>query len=217
VLEDDNYYKPCFISNAVRRLQQSQLNVFCGNSQIAQLSDDGIEVIQERYTMSPIYGNVVREVDLLERLRVFIHAFPVTNLALVWRLGSGIDFSISDEQYNHIAQEKRRAWVWNDPMIYDPEPNSVWTNFCDRLPAAATALRNRRWRFGEMKMNTQWIKLMKHCCFEPCDHEREAIRLIQLDSFCYSAFTAISASSDVLRLAKNAMVILSTAHGRSGS
>lgn len=121
-LEDDNYYRPHFVSTAVHRLEQFGLNVFCGNSQIAQLSDSGTEVIEERYTMSPSYGTILREIDISEMLRGFIYGFSVTNLSLVWRLDASIDFSISDEQYNQIAQEKRHAWVWNEPMIYDPDP-----------------------------------------------------------------------------------------------
>jgi glycosyltransferase involved in cell wall biosynthesis len=150
VLEDDNYYRPNFISNAMRRLEQSTLDVFCGNSQIAQLSDSGSEIIEERYTLSPIYGDTIREIDLIARLRAYLHGFPVTNLSLVWRLNAGIDFSISDEQYNQIAQEKRRAFAWRGPMIYDPEPNSIWTNFCDRQATATTTRHSRLWRLGDM-------------------------------------------------------------------
>jgi hypothetical protein len=207
VLEDDNYYRPRFIANALYWLERSGLSVYCGNSQIAQLSNGGAEVIQERYTMSGIYGNGVCEIDLIGRLRAFIYGSPVANLSLVWRLGRGIDFSISDEQYNHMAQEKRRAFVWQDPMVYDPEPNSVWTNHFERLTNKLT-LYNRRWRYSEMVMNREWIELAKQYDFEPTDQEREAVRLIRLNSFTSSAITAVSGPHDMLRFAKNLMIIL---------
>jgi glycosyltransferase involved in cell wall biosynthesis len=208
VLEDDNYYRPQFVANACHWLQQSGLSVYCGNSQIAQLSDSGAELIEERYTMSAIYGNSVREIDLSGRLRAFILGFPVANLSLVWRLGMGIDFSVSNEQYNHIAQEKRRAFVWQGSMIYDPEPNSVWTNHFERLFATKSTHHNRRWRISEMTMNGEWIKLARQYNFAPSDHEREAVRLIGLNSFTSAALKAVSGPDDVLRLIKNLMLWL---------
>jgi hypothetical protein len=208
VLEDDNYYRPNLISNAMRRLEQSTLDVFCGNSQIAQLSDSGSEIIEERYTLSPIYGDTIREIDLIARLRAYLHGFPVTNLSLVWRLNAGIDFSISDEQYNQIAQEKRRAFAWRGPMIYDPEPNSIWTNFCDRQATATTTRHSRLWRLGDMTMNTQWLDLAKQCNFKPTAQENEAIRLLRLNSFSFFAFASATTPRDVLKLGKNLIIRL---------
>lgn len=62
VLEDDNYYKPNFLANALSYLKSGEYEVFLGNAQIAQYYEEGREIIQERYTLSPIYGNEIREI-----------------------------------------------------------------------------------------------------------------------------------------------------------
>jgi len=209
VLEDDNYYRPTYLANAVARLERFGVDVFCGNSQIAQLYEDGTEVVEERYTMSPTYGFSVRTVDIQERLRAFSGEHPISNLSIVWRLNRGIDFSVSSERYNWIAAELRRALAWPGVMVYDPAVNAVWTNFADRKsvqPPGPT--HGRRWSRSVIIMNTQWVKLIKKYRVTFDTKDEETVRGRCLDSISLSALRSISGVSDVIRVARNLAIVI---------
>jgi glycosyltransferase involved in cell wall biosynthesis len=209
VLEDDNYYQPRFLANATERLEESNLDVFCGNAQVAQLFENGTQIIQERYTMSQIYGHSIREIDIKERLRAFLSGGCVIgNLCLVWKLGKSIDLSVSGEQFSQIAQERLRAISWIEPMIFDPEPNAIWTNFADKETLDKTRSHNRRWRRSQILMNTKWVSVMKKCKFEAREEEMATVQALCLDSLSYSAIKSISSPEDVLRIVRNLFLFL---------
>jgi hypothetical protein len=111
--------------------------------------------------MSPVYGNVKRELGLAERLSRFADSCAVGNLCLFWRLGAGVDFSVSEEKYNQIIQEKRRVYAYKGPFIYDPKPLAVWTNFADRKPANYSKHTNRMWRASEINACNEILHMIE--------------------------------------------------------
>jgi glycosyltransferase involved in cell wall biosynthesis len=155
VLEDDNYYREHFLKNAVLHL--NKYKVFLGNAQIAQLYDNGREVIQDRFNLSPIYGEESREITYKERLTNVPYNTVIGNLCLVWRLHEGINLEIKEERYNAAVQEKMRGLAYRGIFIYDPTPNAIFTNFPERV-RLNTTLQNRRWRRSRISLTRCWYK-----------------------------------------------------------
>jgi glycosyltransferase involved in cell wall biosynthesis len=158
VLEDDNYYRENFLENAIGYLENGNYKVFLGNAQIAQYFEDGRELLQERYTLSPIYGNKVREISYEERLKNVFSSTIVGNLCLVWSLHKDLNLEVKEEQYNAIVQEKMRGLAYKYPLIYDPAPNAIFTNFPDRKSSNKDNMKNRRIRRSQLALTRFWYK-----------------------------------------------------------
>lgn len=161
VLEDDNYYKSNFLANAISYLKSGEYEVFLGNAQIAQYYEEGKEIIQERYTLSPIYGNEIREIDYLERLKNVPFNTVVGNLCLVWSLNSDINFEVEQEKYNAVVQEKMRGLLCKKTFIYDPTPNAIFTNFPQRTWSNKNKILYRRFRRSKIALTRFWYKELK--------------------------------------------------------
>ena len=154
VLEDDNYYLPNYLMNALRGMDKA--NVVLQNAQVAQLYADGRELLQERYTMSPIFGDTPRMIEYTERLARLSQTQLIGNLCLTWKLDSRITFEVAEEPYNQLVQEKMRAVCTREVFWYEPHPFAIWTHFPDATTQERSRwcqrIHNWRWRRSEIEV-----------------------------------------------------------------
>jgi len=154
VLEDDNYYRPSYLKTALRGLEQA--NVVLENAQIAQFYADGREILQDRFTMSPIFGDAARWIEYSERLIQLSTHQLIGNLCLTWRLDPQRNFEVAEEPYNQIVQEKMRAVCTRESFWYEPQPFAVWTHFPDarsqKMSWWQRRIHNWRWRRSELEV-----------------------------------------------------------------
>lgn len=201
VLEDDNYYRPAHFENATEDLLKFHCNVYLCNAQISQYSDSGFEEIQDRYNLSPIYGDKKRKIEISERLRVFPNSSVISNSGLFWRLNDRVKFEIPHENHNQIVQERYRAICCEEEYLFNPKPNVVWTNFAERTLTKSSRVENQLWRRSEAVFNTHCIRLCKKhgVEFSP----RSTWKHVFLNSFSIESVRYISSLKDMVQLLKN--------------
>jgi glycosyltransferase involved in cell wall biosynthesis len=200
VLEDDNYYYPGFLENALGKI--GVFDVLLCNAQISQLYQDGREILQDRYTMSAIYGGEYRAVSLEERLSKFSDSCVVGNLCLFWKIGEKVDFSIPNERNNQIVQEKMRAVSYRGDFIFDPKPLAVWNNFADRSLIGKSKRENRLWRSSEIRMCNEILDLIQEENISTL-RTHEVYSYFLENSSKIRAFMRLTNSSERRRVARN--------------
>ena len=162
ILEDDNYYLSEYLEKNINLFRDRKCNILQSNARMAVLRATGEELLQDRFTLSPIYGTNMREIEFRERLGNILLNHAIGAGGLIWRLNRGINLQSAGELYNSVVAEKLKALSTRESFLFNPKALLVFTVFEgegeDSKPRALWE--SRRFRRSELSLARRVIREM---------------------------------------------------------